>query len=38
MVIAICPYCGATFYGWTEEEATEKYYDHCKDEGCGVSA
>lgn len=30
MVIAECPYCGMKFYGWSEEEVTEKYNRHCE--------
>ncbi len=30
MIIAECSYCGAKFYGWTEEEVIEKYNRHCK--------
>jgi len=28
IVIAKCPKCGIEFYGFSEEEATEKYYKH----------
>ena len=28
MIIAKCPYCGAEFSSWDEEDATYKYYKH----------
>ncbi len=30
MVVVVCK-CGTKFYGWTKEEALEKYYKHWKE-------
>ena len=36
MVIAECLRCGKRFYGWSEKEATEKYYEHYKEHKNGA--